>query len=614
MKKITFLFTVVMLLFASWAKAEDVTVTYALAAGDTFSSGQTVEVKNSDDEVVATITYGETGGAAFKVAKEDDHVEGFPAYTEGNGTNGEKTGGTFYTVVPEFDGTLEVFVVLNANKGFYVLENGAALNGFNGITVTEKYYGSYSFSVTAGKSYKFYCAGSKLGFYGFNYTYSAGGAVVSAPVFSPEDGTMFEESLDVTITNEDGFDIYYSDNEAAVKTSGTLYTGPITISETTTLYAACKNADGDWSKIVSASYTLEGSVVVLTPVSPTYIYNFSNFDEATFSVSPDEVIVNNLGILASSKEMKINGNNKTFEGVSYSRRLQFNGAGNMTGQHVHFKVSGPCMVSVIGVSGNNSEDRPLGISIAGEETSGYMTADMTAVRAIYTGEDVADVYVYSKKSGINIYAIKVEPVPEPETVSITLNKYGLSTFFYAQKAFTLPEGLNAATYKMESVGDEKIKLEPSVIYESGSILPSCEPVVLKGAANTDYTLTESFEDGEVDNANELYGSEEGGSVGDPVANYVYYMLSAKNGVVGFYWGAPNGAAFEIGAHKAYLKIDKDLAANIVGFDLGDLTAIESLTAVEPANAGAAVYNMNGQKVNGAYKGVVIVNGKKEIRK
>ena len=34
------------------------------------------------------------------------------------------------------------------------------------------YYGTYSFNVSAGKSYKIYCAGSKLGFYGFEYTYT----------------------------------------------------------------------------------------------------------------------------------------------------------------------------------------------------------------------------------------------------------------------------------------------------------------------------------------------------------------------------------------------------------------------------------------------------------
>ena len=156
----------------SGAWADDAKVVYALTEGDTFTSGQTVEVKNDAEAVVATITYGESGGADFNAAKADAKVTGYTAFTEGNGNNGNKAGGTFYTIVPVYDGTIDVAVVLNADKAFYVEEDGTALTDYNGITVAAKYYGTYSFKVSAGKSYKVYCAGSKLGFYGFEYTYT----------------------------------------------------------------------------------------------------------------------------------------------------------------------------------------------------------------------------------------------------------------------------------------------------------------------------------------------------------------------------------------------------------------------------------------------------------
>jgi hypothetical protein len=155
----------------AWADGET-TVKYALTEGDTFTSGQTVDVKDDAEAVVATITYGESGGADFKAAKADTHVTDYTAVTEGNGTNGNKEGGTFYTIAPVYDGTIDVAVVLNAEKAFYVEEDGTALEDYNGITVDAKYYGTYSFKVSAGKSYKVYCAGSKLGFYGFEYTYT----------------------------------------------------------------------------------------------------------------------------------------------------------------------------------------------------------------------------------------------------------------------------------------------------------------------------------------------------------------------------------------------------------------------------------------------------------
>ena len=166
MKKILSLLALLMLCVVG-ANAE--TVKYALAEEDTFTSGQTVEVKNGD-AVVATITYGESGGADFKAAKANGSVSGYTAFTEGNGTNGNKTGGTFYTITPKVDATISVAVVLNADKAFFIEEDGTALEAYNGITVAEKYYGTYEFEATANKAYKVYCAGSKLGFFGFEMT------------------------------------------------------------------------------------------------------------------------------------------------------------------------------------------------------------------------------------------------------------------------------------------------------------------------------------------------------------------------------------------------------------------------------------------------------------
>lgn len=147
-------------------------VTYALAVDDTFTSGQVVEVKNEED-VCATIQYGEAGEgyANFNAAVADTHVEGYTAYTSGNGVNGDKAGGTFYTITPKYDGVVAAAVVLNADKKFHLFIDGEENETFKDNTVTEKYYGPVEFNVKAGKAYKFYCAGSKLGFYGFNYKY-----------------------------------------------------------------------------------------------------------------------------------------------------------------------------------------------------------------------------------------------------------------------------------------------------------------------------------------------------------------------------------------------------------------------------------------------------------
>ena len=134
-----------------------------VAEGVSYTSGQTVT------DGVVSLTFGENGGADFNAGVANAQVEGYTAYTSGNGTNGNKAGGTFYTIKSTQAGKVEIAVVLNADKKFYIEEDGTALADFNGITVAEKYFGTYSFPVKAGSSYKIYCAGSKLGFYGFKF-------------------------------------------------------------------------------------------------------------------------------------------------------------------------------------------------------------------------------------------------------------------------------------------------------------------------------------------------------------------------------------------------------------------------------------------------------------
>ena len=149
--------------------------TYAVTENETFTSGQEVEVKDANDQVIATVVYGEEGGDPFKEAIPDATVSGYTAYSPGNGVNGDKAGGTSYTINPVYDGEIDVAVYLNAGKKFFIIEDGYALEGYNAMTVETKYLGTYKFTVKAGSSYKVYCAGSKLGFYGFKYSYNEGG-------------------------------------------------------------------------------------------------------------------------------------------------------------------------------------------------------------------------------------------------------------------------------------------------------------------------------------------------------------------------------------------------------------------------------------------------------
>ena len=167
--------------------AKQVSVTFALNEGEVYEYGSTVQVDN------CTLIFGSEGVTSepFNPASYVYPIDGFPCYTTGNGINGNRDGGTWYTFKPDFDGSIMVAVVLNANKAFYVEEDGVALADFNGITFVDKYYGTFTFPVQGGKTYKVYCTGSKLGFYGFKYSYTSG----------MTDITKLVQRLQVQVTN-----------------------------------------------------------------------------------------------------------------------------------------------------------------------------------------------------------------------------------------------------------------------------------------------------------------------------------------------------------------------------------------------------------------------------
>ena len=165
--------------------------TYGLQNGDAGVASGTQEKSVAN----ITMTWGVAGGADFKGGnKKNDVLKdqlGATAYCEGNGANGKLTEGTVYFFEPALDGTLTVGWVLNGGKKFYIQEcsgsepqdvtfttvdaEGSAVELVCGGTLESKLTGGLStFAVAKGKKYAVYCAGSKLGFYGFKFEITSG--------------------------------------------------------------------------------------------------------------------------------------------------------------------------------------------------------------------------------------------------------------------------------------------------------------------------------------------------------------------------------------------------------------------------------------------------------
>ena len=163
--------------------------------------------------------------------------------------------------------------------------------------------------------------------------------------------------------------------------------------------------------------------------------------------------------------------------------------------------------------------------------------------------------------------------------------------FVAPANVAVPDGVTA--YIVENATTTKVSLTEIV-----DGIPANVPVLLEAAEGT-YTFAETTT---VDDCkgNLLQVSNGTSAVGSDI-----YVLGNKNGV-GFYrWTNTNS----LSAGKVYLTISGS-SRDFIGFH-DETTGIDSLMLGEGEDA---VYNMQGQRVTKATKGLYIVNGRKVVIK
>ena len=173
-----------------------------------------------------------------------------------------------------------------------------------------------------------------------------------------------------------------------------------------------------------------------------------------------------------------------------------------------------------------------------------------------------------------------------------------STFYTSEGAYKLPDGAKAYVGALEKSGTADIlKLTGT------ELIHQSEPVILK-AAQSSITLMPSCNKDAASTGNKLSGTEEG--IASAPEN-VYALSLGQNGV-GFYdWSGRT-----IDAHKAYLTLPGSQLApgRSLGmkFDDGTFTGIPATIIDQPQDD--IIYNLQGQRVDESYRGLIIKNGQK----
>ena len=187
-------------------------------------------------------------------------------------------------------------------------------------------------------------------------------------------------------------------------------------------------------------------------------------------------------------------------------------------------------------------------------------------------------------------------VEEATSVTVDLNSDDAGNFyatFCAPFSYTVSD---ATAYTLTASGDYLVPTEVGTV-------PAGTPVLLKGSSatatltisGTDYAATPLTDTG-------LTGTY----LAKTIAGATDYVLGIYEGVVGFYhWNSD-----ELGANRAY--VAESTPVKGFAIDWSGETGINAIGNVQSTDN--AIYNMAGQRVQKAQKGLYIVNGKKMLVK
>ena len=213
-------------------------------------------------------------------------------------------------------------------------------------------------------------------------------------------------------------------------------------------------------------------------------------------------------------------------------------------------------------------------------------AKVNAVGYIYDGALMGG-------EGLYFQPVSFEVVPEePATLTVTVGTDGYATFC-SDKALDFTEATSIKAYTATLSGTD---ITFTRIYN----VPANTGVLLwaEGGASEEIAVVDGG--GVTGIQNVLKGTMEDMAAGSLTGKYIL----AKNGEnIGFYKA---GASATLAAGKAY--IEAPAAARII-LPGGETTGING---VEAAEADAAVYNLQGQRIQKAQKGLNIKNGRKYI--
>lgn len=207
----------------------------------------------------------------------------------------------------------------------------------------------------------------------------------------------------------------------------------------------------------------------------------------------------------------------------------------------------------------------------------------------------------SKGQDVALQGVRFIPSTSTAT-SVAIGKAGFATFApsFAVDYSNRGDGLEAYSVSYNPSSKELTYTQIDGVVAVG------KAVILKGKGN--YILEASSEAATVKETG-LKPSDGNKTVAD--YDNIYCLANKKSNGVGFYKVA---TGVKIPANKAYLEINESTSAKYYSIGIGGNTTGIQAIQQNSVKADGIMYSLSGQRVGKDYKGIVICNGKKMIKK
>lgn len=290
------------------------------------------------------------------------------------------------------------------------------------------------------------------------------------PTFSPAAGTYYEpQSVTLSCTTTGATIRYTTDGTDPTATTGTVYSGPISVSSTTTIKAIATASGSDPSSVASATYTINTPEIVTLPYSETFAGTFGDFYKR--DVTGTNIWQTNSGYAKASGY--IGGSNTASESWlispyinmtdAASPQLTFSHAGNYFTNQANMESDVTLKVK----KQSDTQWSDLTINTWPDVTGTWNFSKNTTSLASYAGEIIQIAFVYtSSTSRAGTWEIKnltVEDTATPDYYLYgTFNnwntqdpnyKFNLNNGTYSLTGADLPDGVR---FKIAKVVNDQV--------------------------------------------------------------------------------------------------------------------------------------------------------------